>query len=38
MARGFDAWFVNEIKANRVAWPEPGLPAPMKPVVTASAQ
>jgi glutathione S-transferase len=31
LARGFHAWFFNEIKEQRVAWPGPALPAPMKP-------
>ena len=30
LARGFHAWFFNEIKEGRVAWPGPALPAPMK--------
>ena len=30
LARGFHTWFFNEIKEDRVAWPGPGLPAPMK--------
>jgi glutathione S-transferase len=30
LARGFHAWFFNEIKEQRVAWPGPALPAPMK--------
>ena len=30
LARGFHAWFFNEIKADRVAWPGQALPAPMK--------
>ena len=30
LARGFHAWFFNEIEENRVAWPGPALPAPMK--------
>src|SRR6516165_11183952 len=29
-ARGFHAWFFNEIVEERVAWPGPALPAPMK--------
>jgi glutathione S-transferase len=29
LARGFDGWFFNEIKADRVAWPGPALPAPL---------
>ncbi len=29
LARGFHAWFFDEIKQNRVAWPGPALPAPM---------
>ena len=29
LARGFHAWFFNEIKEGRVAWPGPALPAPM---------
>lgn len=30
LARGFHAWFFNEIKEDRVAWSGPALPAPMK--------
>jgi glutathione S-transferase len=30
LARGFHAWFFNEIKEERVAWPGLALPAPMK--------
>ena len=30
LARGFHAWFFNEIKEGRVAWPGPASPAPMK--------
>jgi glutathione S-transferase len=30
LARGFHEWFFNEIKGDRVAWPGPALPAPMK--------
>ena len=30
LARGFHAWFFNEIKEDRVAWPGPALPARMK--------
>jgi hypothetical protein len=30
LARGFHAWFFNEIEEERVAWPGPALPAPMK--------
>jgi hypothetical protein len=30
LARGFHAWFFNEIKEDRVAWPGPALPAPIK--------
>jgi len=30
LARGFHGWFFNEIKEDRVAWPGPALPAPMK--------
>ena len=30
LARGFHAWFFKEIEENRVAWPGPALPAPMK--------
>ena len=30
LARGFHAWFFNEIEEDRVAWPGPALPAPMK--------
>ncbi len=29
LARGFDDWFCNEIKEDRVAWPGPALPAPL---------
>jgi hypothetical protein len=29
LARGFDAWFFNEIGEDRVAWPGPGVPAPL---------
>jgi glutathione S-transferase len=29
LARGFHAWFFDEIKQGRVAWPGPPLPAPM---------
>lgn len=29
LARGFHAWFFDEIKEDRVAWPGPALPAPM---------
>jgi glutathione S-transferase len=29
LARGFHAWFFNEIKEDRVAWPGPALPAPL---------
>jgi glutathione S-transferase len=38
LARGFHAWFFNEINEDRVAWPGPGLPVPMKLVATAGAQ
>ncbi len=31
LARGFHAWFFNEIKEERVTWPGPALPPPMKP-------
>ncbi|MGO9699645.1 MAG: glutathione S-transferase family protein [Xanthobacteraceae bacterium] len=31
LARGFDAWFFDEIKADRVAWPGPAPPAPLAP-------
>jgi glutathione S-transferase len=31
LARSFHAWFFNEIKEDRVAWPGPALPAPMEP-------
>jgi glutathione S-transferase len=31
LARGFHAWFFNEIREDRVAWPGPALPAPMRP-------
>jgi len=30
LARGFHDWFFNEIKQDRVAWPGPALPAPIK--------
>jgi glutathione S-transferase len=30
LARGFHAWFFNEIKEDRVAWPGSALPAPLK--------
>jgi glutathione S-transferase len=30
LARGFHAWFFNEIRERRVAWPGPALPAPME--------
>ena len=30
LARGFHAWFFNEIKEDRVAWPGPALPTPIK--------
>lgn len=30
LARGFHDWFFNEIRAQRVLWPGPALPAPMK--------
>lgn len=30
LARGFHAWFFNEIREDRVAWPGPALPTPMK--------
>jgi hypothetical protein len=30
LARGFHAWFFNEIKEDRMAWPGPTLPAQMK--------
>lgn len=30
LARGYHAWFFNEIKENRVAWPGPALPAPIR--------
>ena len=30
LARGFHAWFFNEINEDRVAWPGPALPASMK--------
>jgi glutathione S-transferase len=29
LARGFHAWFFDEIRQDRVAWPGPALPAPM---------
>ena len=29
LARGFHAWFFDEIRHDRVAWPGPALPAPM---------
>jgi glutathione S-transferase len=31
LARGFHDWFFREIKEQRVLWPGPTLPAPMKP-------
>jgi hypothetical protein len=31
LARGFHAWFFDEIRHDRVAWPGPALPAPMTP-------
>jgi glutathione S-transferase len=31
LARGFCDWFFAEIKEQRVLWPGPSLPAPMKP-------
>ena len=30
LARGFHAWFFDEIRADRVAWPGPPLPVPLK--------
>jgi glutathione S-transferase len=30
LARGYHDWFFNEIAEQRVAWPGPALPAPMK--------
>ena len=38
LARGFHAWCFNEINEDRVAWPGPGLPVPMKLVATTGAQ
>jgi hypothetical protein len=38
LARRFHAWFFREIKEDRVAWPGPGLPAPMKLVATTGAE
>jgi hypothetical protein len=29
LARGFHAWFFDEIRCDRVAWPGTALPAPM---------
>ena len=31
LTRGFHAWFFKEIEEERVAWPGPALPPPMKP-------
>jgi len=31
LARGFHAWFFREISEERVLWPGPALPAPLKP-------
>ena len=31
LARGFHDWFFKEIKDERVLWPGPALPAPLKP-------
>jgi hypothetical protein len=30
LARGFHAWFFDEIKEGRVAWPGATLPAPLR--------
>ena len=30
LARGFHAWFFDEIRADRVAWPGPPVPVPLK--------
>ena len=30
LARGFHAWFFDEIRHDRVAWPGPPLPAPLQ--------
>jgi len=30
LARGFHAWFFDEIRADRVAWPGPPMPAPLQ--------
>ena len=30
LARGFHAWFFDEIRHDRVAWPGPPLPAPLR--------
>jgi Glutathione S-transferase, C-terminal domain len=38
LARGFHAWFFNEIEENRAAWPGPGLPKPIKLVATTGAE
>jgi glutathione S-transferase len=36
LTRGFHDWFFDEIKAQRVSWPGPSLPAPLKPRKQAS--
>lgn len=38
LARGFHAWFFDEIKQDRVAWPGPPLPAPLRPGAADSAR
>jgi hypothetical protein len=30
LARGFQAWFFDEIWQDRVAWPGPPMPAPLR--------
>jgi glutathione S-transferase len=37
LARGFDAWFFNEIREDRVAWPGAGVPAPLRATANADA-
>lgn len=29
LARGFDNWFFNEVREDRVAWPGPAIPSPL---------
>jgi hypothetical protein len=38
LARGFHAWFFDEIGHDRVAWPGPPLPAPLRRGDARSAQ